>query len=106
VDKQDESMMVQKIKDLISQPVVSKWFENGNIILNEASVLMPDASSRRPDRVIIRKGRATIVDFKFGEESQTHLYQVRHYMKVLAEMGHEVADGFIWYVDAGKIISA
>ena len=67
---------------------------------------MPDSSSRRPDRVILREGRATIVDFKFGEESQVHLTQVRHYMKILAAMGYEVADGFIWYVDAGKIISA
>jgi len=106
LDKNEEALTVQKIKDLISQPEVSKWFEDGCIILNEAPVLMPDASSRRPDRVIIREGKASIVDFKFGDESPSHLTQVRNYMKTIASMGYDVAGGFIWYVDAGKIISA
>jgi len=106
LDKNEEALTVQKIKDLISQPDISKWFEDGCIILNEAPVLMPDASSRRPDRVIIREGKASIVDFKFGDESPSHLTQVRNYMKTIASMGYDVAGGFIWYVDAGKIISA
>ncbi len=106
LDKNEETLTIKKIKDLISQPDVNKWFEDGSIILNEASVLMPDASSRRPDRVIIREGKAEIVDFKFGDENPSHLTQVRNYMKTLASMGYDVAGGFIWYVDAGKIISA
>ena len=67
---------------------------------------MPDSTTRRPDRVIIREGKTSIVDFKFGEESQGHLNQIRHYRKILAEMGYDVAEAYLWYVDADKIVTA
>jgi hypothetical protein len=67
---------------------------------------MPDSNTRRPDRVIIKDGRATIIDFKFGEESQGYLNQIRQYRKILAGMGYDVAEAYLWYVDADKIVSA
>ncbi len=64
---------------------------------------MPDSGTRRPDRVIIRDGKTYIVDFKFGEESDSHLRQVREYRKILTEMAYDVAGAYIWYVDANRI---
>jgi hypothetical protein len=96
----------QKINNLIKQPVTRNWFDKGNLVLNEASVLMPDSNTRRPDRVIIKDGMATIIDFKFGEESQGYLNQIRQYRKILAGMGYDVAEAYLWYVDADKIVSA
>ncbi len=98
--------LVRKIESLISQPVVNEWFEKGNLILNEATILMPDSGTRRPDRVIIRDGKASLVDFKFGEESGSHLTQIRNYRKILTEMGYEVSGAYLWYVDADRIITA
>ena len=66
---------------------------------------MPDSGTRRPDRVIIRDGKTYLVDFKFGEESSSHLSQVRNYRKILTDMGYDVAGAYIWYVDVNRIVT-
>jgi ATP-dependent helicase/nuclease subunit A len=106
IDESDGNLIIEKIKILINQPVAKGWFDKGNEVLNEASVLMPDSTTRRPDRVIIRDERTSIIDFKFGEESQGHLTQIRHYRKILAGMGYDVSEAYLWYVDADKIVPA
>jgi len=106
INESERVRITEKINNLINQPVTRNWFDKGNIVLNEASVLMPDSTTRRPDRVIIKEGRATIIDFKFGEESQGYLNQIRQYRKILAAMDYDVAEAYIWYVDADKIVSA
>lgn len=102
----DEVLIFNKIQNLISQPVVKDWFEKGNEVLNEASVLMPDSVTKRPDRIIIKEGKATIVDFKFGEENPGYLGQVRQYRKILERMGYSITDAYLWYVDDNKIVIA
>jgi ATP-dependent helicase/nuclease subunit A len=102
----DEAPIMDKIHNLISQPVIKDWFEKGNEVLNEASILMPDSATKRPDRVIIKEGKATIIDFKFGEENPGYLGQIRQYRKILDGMGYRVAEAYLWYVDADKIVSA
>jgi len=67
---------------------------------------LPSGITRRPDRVIIKDGKATIIDFKFGEENSHYLEQVEQYRHLLIEMGFASAEAFIWYVDKNKIVSA
>ena len=105
IPESEESVIREKIVKLISQPIVWEWFETGNEVLNEVSVLMPDSVSKRPDRVILRNGKATIIDFKFGEEDPRYLSQVRHYRNLLSEMGYGHTEAFLWYVDADKIVN-
>jgi ATP-dependent exoDNAse (exonuclease V) beta subunit len=106
INESDRVEITEKIEHLINKPVTRNWFDKGNIVFNEASVLMPDSTTWRPDRVIIKEGRATIIDFKFGEESQSYLNQIKHYSKILSGMGYEVEGAYLWYVDADKIVSA
>ncbi len=105
IPESEESEIREKIVKLISQPLIREWFEKGNEVLNEISILMPDSVSKRPDRVILMNGKATIIDFKFGEEDPRYLLQVRHYRNLLSEMGYEQTEAFLWYVDADKILS-
>jgi len=65
---------------------------------------MPDASMRRPDRIIFRDGAATLIDFKFGEESLSHVTQMKRYKSILGDMGYVVRDAFLWYVESDKLV--
>jgi len=100
-----ETEIREKIENLLSRPVIRNWFEKGNVVLNEASVLMPDSSTKRPDRIILKDGKVIIIDFKFGEESPHYLNQVKHYRNILNEMGYEVSEAYLWFVDSDKILS-
>jgi len=102
----EEKGMIEKISLKAGMPGVSRWFEKGNKVLTEATILIPRSGTRRPDRIILRNGKTTIVDFKFGEENNKYLTQIRQYKFLLSEMGYSYVDAFLWYVDSDKIVSA
>jgi len=103
----EESADIEKrVNVLISIPQVAEWFISDNKVLTEAGILLPSGITRRPDRVIFKDGKTTIIDFKFGEENSHYTEQVDLYRNLLIDMGYNNIDAFIWYVDKNKIVSA
>lgn len=101
----EETALKERIENLLLDPEARLWFEKGLEVYNETSFLMPDSQLKRPDRIIIKDGRATIIDFKFGAESSSHNRQIKQYVSILEKMGYPVEKACLWYVDAGKIIN-
>jgi hypothetical protein len=66
---------------------------------------MPGAVTKRPDRIILKDGETTIIDFKFGDESPQYLGQIRQYRNILTEMGYKVTGAYLWFVDVDKIVT-
>jgi ATP-dependent helicase/nuclease subunit A len=93
-----------KVRRLVSEAPVSEWFAPGNTIIKEASIILTSGNIRRPDRVIIRNGKTTVIDFKFGEERPLYIEQIELYRSLLKDMGYENTEAFIWYVDRNKIV--
>ena len=79
------------------------WFDSGNTVFNELSIINTDGSVERPDRVVVREGETIVVDYKFGEERKYYAWQVRRYMKLLRQMGYPRVKGYLWYVKNQKI---
>jgi ATP-dependent helicase/nuclease subunit A len=103
----DESVdMEKRVNSLICTPQVSGWFLSGNVVMNEAGILLPSGNTRRPDRVIFKDGKTIIIDFKFGEENPHYTEQVNQYRHLLIDMGYKNTEAFIWYVDKNLIVSA
>ncbi|MFN8241166.1 MAG: UvrD-helicase domain-containing protein [Bacteroidales bacterium] len=101
----EKELLIEKLKVSASDPEVSDWFSPGKKILNEPTILIPGGESRRPDRVILENDSVSIVDFKFGLEKAEHANQVKGYKSILSRMGYTKIKGYLWYVDAGKIIN-
>ena len=104
--EEESGELENNINRLINTPLLADWFLPGNMVMNEAGILLQSGITRRPDRVIIKDGKATIIDFKFGEENSHYLEQVEQYRHLLIDMGFANAEAFIWYVDKNKIVSA
>jgi ATP-dependent exoDNAse (exonuclease V) beta subunit len=96
----------KRVEYLIASSQVAEWFMPGNEILTEAGILLPSGSTKRPDRVILKNGKAMIIDFKFGDESARYIDQVNQYRQLMSEMGYSNIEAFIWYVDKNIIVSA
>ena len=79
------------------------WFDSGNTVYNELSIINTDGNVERPDRVIIRDGETIVVDYKFGEERKGYRWQVGRYMKLLRQMGYSRVKGYLWYVKNNKV---
>ena len=103
---EESADIVKRVNDMIRIPQVADWFMPDNKVLTEAGILLPSGVTRRPDRVIFKNGKTTIIDFKFGEENSHYAEQVDQYRNLLFEMGYKDIEAFIWYVDKNKIVSA
>lgn len=83
------------------------WFaEKG---LNETSVFDANGEGRRPDRVIIRGNKVTVIDYKFGDSTTKsdarYSKQVREYMDIFRSIGYENVSGSVWYVVTDKLVT-
>lgn len=101
---EESSDIEKRIIEIVKEPVVADWFSAGNKVLTEAGILLPSGMTRRPDRVIFRDGKTTIIDFKFGEENSRYASQIDLYRSLLIDMGYNNIEGFIWYVDKNKVV--
>lgn len=104
IPENEEKYIKQRIEGLIGNPAVRPWFEKGNIVFNEASILLPDSATKRPDRVILKDGKVIIIDFKFGVENPHYQFQVRQYRNILEKMDYCVSEAYLWFVDSDKIV--
>lgn len=92
-----------------SNPQVAQWYDGTCRLYNECTILYrSDAEEptieRRPDRVMMRNGCVTVVDFKFGTPRDRYQNQVREYMRLLRQMGNKYVEGYLWYVYQNEIV--
>ena len=105
INERESKIVEQEMEIFWNLPETEDWFGDSIRVLNETTILTASGAQYRPDRVIIKDNKATIVDYKFGDkESKTHIQQVKQYMSLIAEMGYQTS-GFVCYVSLGKVES-
>ncbi len=115
LSESDDLMSPKTMSQLIKQriehnksPLVNRWFSKEVEVMNECSILCTNPQTGlvqeyRPDRVIVDKGKITVIDFKFGNAKESYQRQVRDYMRLLHDMGYAEIDGYLWYVYNNKV---
>lgn len=96
-DEIDE--LKSKILEIINHPELQSFYSNGNTIKNEKDIITQNGSIIRPDRVIIKENRATIIDYKTGKQDSSYKEQVYDYADALEEMGYPVENKIIIYIN-------
>ncbi|WP_159517222.1 UvrD-helicase domain-containing protein [Sunxiuqinia indica] len=96
-----EKMKIQ-LKELITDPEVSGWFDGTFRVMNERSILT-GTKLKRPDRIMLKDDEVIVVDYKSGEkELDKYHYQVGSYVKELKRCGYTNVAGYIWYTQTNK----
>ena len=94
----------EKFKNLIAD---YDWFTSSDYeIRNEASILRPSDTVKRPDRIMLKVAtkEAIVVDYKFGmNELDDYRTQVREYKTLIEQMGYN-CKAYLCYVALGKIV--
>ncbi len=96
----------KEVADLLSERIAAhpEWFPlEGAEIFNEVSLIDSDGREWRPDRVVIKDGSVTIIDYKFGEKDQRYRAQVGRYARIYRRLGYENVSTAIWYVNSDEI---
>ena len=96
------SIIMQRVND----PRAERWFNGYEKVMIERPISIGGDDSRRPDRVVwTADGYIDIIDFKSGtQKPQRYMKQVREYVGLMRELGHENVRGFLYYLDSGQIV--
>ena len=95
-----------KLEKLIEKTVyhteLKKYFSDGYQILNERDILIPSEQGtfkqKRPDRLLIKDGKITIIDYKTGAEEPKHSKQLQVYADFLRQAGFDVENMILVYI--------
>ncbi len=76
-----------------------EWFpSDGAHVLNETQLIDTDGQVYRPDRVLVKGGQVTVIDYKFGGRDSRYHRQVARYADIYRRMGYSEITTAIWYV--------
>lgn len=100
-----KQLVLETLTNMLSKPEIAQWYSGNYSVLNETQLLHPKFGFSRPDRVMIGEDEVIVVDYKFGEsEESSYNRQVLYYMKTIREMGFPNVQGFVFYVNHGKVV--
>jgi len=104
IEAEEEEILEQKIRDIFEIETVKKWFlpEQRHHVFIESPILT-DEGVLRPDRVIIDDDSVTIIDFKTGEQRDSHVKQMLQYKNAVKAMGYKEIEAFLFYLDNKEI---
>ena len=92
-----------KLQTLLQKENHNDWFEGKYTIVAEQDILVPNANTQRPDRVMISGTHAIVIDYKFGYIQHEKYYnKVRDYMALFSHLGY-TTEGYLVYVALNKI---
>ena len=95
------------VNKCLDNPVAAEWFSGKWKTFRECTILENvdgKMKEHRPDRVMTDGSTTIVVDYKFGTPKDGHREQVRRYMRLLDDMGHQNIEGYLWYVDKNEIV--
>jgi len=98
LSREEEPGMRKMLKEVVSHPLLARYFDAGAVIRNEPGILDPEGETSRPDRVIIEAEKAIVIDYKTGRRSNAHKKQIERYGRLLHEIGYKQVKKMLVYL--------
>jgi ATP-dependent exoDNAse (exonuclease V) beta subunit len=87
------------LSEVISHPKLAEYFSASEIVYREQDIISPNGDILRPDRLNCNQNKFTIIDYKTGNVQPAHKSQMEQYATVLTQMGFEVSDKILVYIN-------
>ena len=104
-----ESENTQKVKDYVIQffahPEVQELYEDGEEFLAEQSIIIDEDSTKRPDKIILKKEETIILDFKTGIPKSSDHKQMIIYKNALEQMNLPTIRSYLYYTATQQLIA-
>ena len=94
----------REISAVINDKRIKHLFKKGLNIFSETSILTKEGMICRPDRVVLHnQNEASLIDYKTGEESSSHINQMLKYQTVLSSLGYQKINKYLVYLTTSQI---
>lgn len=107
----DEDDVRTKLHAMLSNTLISSWFDGSWKLFNECEILMHNKitgklETCRPDRVMMKNDEIVVADYKTGNEYESYHDQVKGYMDLIQTMYPQCKiSGYLLYLDKAKVVS-
>ena len=101
----EKTILSKKLNAVFKLPSLQSYFDGTYQLKKEASILNDKAELQRPDLIAIKNKIATVIDYKTGEPRSSYAEQLSSYSALLNQMGYEVKERLIVYVDSELVES-
>lgn len=105
ISMHEKSAILDQLEKLLLHPIIGSWFAPEWKVKTEVPILLPGGVESRIDRLMIRDGKAIVVDFKTGEKTKADQKQVLEYMDILRKMNFNPVEGYLLYTRDQEVIS-
>jgi ATP-dependent exoDNAse (exonuclease V) beta subunit len=103
LQKGEAEKMHALIMKVIDHPLLKTYFEAGLRVLNEWEILTKDGQVLRPDRLVFRNDRATVLDYKTGSRNPEHRSQIQAYKRAVEDGGFSVESAILVYIEKNQV---
>ena len=98
--KDGEIKMVEDLlQSVVQKESLKSYFAKNIVSKNEIEILQDDGSVIRPDKLVFKESKVSVIDYKTGQQSENHKLQLEHYTDVLGKMGYEIEDKVLVYIN-------
>ena len=99
IENQEVDEVRSKLQRVVKHPELNTYYKEGSIIKNEKDIITAAGQMLRPDRIVIKGKRATLIDYKTGKSNPKYKEQLYSYADALADMGYVVENKIIVYIN-------
>lgn len=94
-----KDLVFNTIQEIVNHPELLDYFEEGNEVLNEQSIIQKEGKTIKPDRMILTKNKEVfLLDYKTGTHNQKYQLQLENYQKAIEKMGYKVVKKVLIYI--------
>jgi ATP-dependent exoDNAse (exonuclease V) beta subunit len=87
------------ICEIVNHPELVQFFEEGNEILNEQTIIQKEGGIIKPDRMVLtNNNEVLLLDYKTGVHQAKYKQQLDNYQKAIELMGYKVLKKALIYI--------
>ncbi|MCE3279851.1 MAG: helicase UvrD [Bacteroidetes bacterium] len=105
INIEERDHLTSTINNILMLPLLAPHFIEGLTVKNESEVISLTGEMFRPDRVVLNNKEAVIIDYKTGSKKQVHQQQIIQYGDLLIQMGYDVKEKLLVYIEELEIVS-
>jgi ATP-dependent exoDNAse (exonuclease V) beta subunit len=100
-----KELVRQTIIDIVEHTALKNYFEEGNFVMNEQTIIQKEARTIKPDRMVVTpENKVFLLDYKTGSSNPKYKIQLDNYQKAIEDMGYTVIQKALVYIAKDIIV--
>ena len=99
INLNQKEAVLKTINSIVNHPELKIYFDEGNEILNEKTIIQKEGGLIKPDRMVLSNNKKIyLLDYKTGIHHNKYALQLQNYQNAIEKMGYKVLKKSLIYI--------